>query len=349
MDDPVSLLSNCTSGGCGATRGPGELGEYLKALRVKEDPNLLVGFGLRDDAAVYRLDGERALVSTVDFFSPMVDDPYLFGKIAAANALSDIYAMGGRGVYALNLCCFPERMDKKILAEILAGGCDKALEAGVVIAGGHSIYDHEPKYGLAVTGLVNPEHFFRNNGCRSGDALILTKALGVGIVMAALRGGEAPVETVRAAADSMERLNRFAAEKFSFPAPFSSAVHACTDVTGFGLAVHGAEMAGEEHTLTIDAASLPVLPGALGFAENYLVTAAGQRNRLFMRGKVELSGLTAAMEEIVFDPQTSGGLLISVESGEAEALLKEIQKDDPAAAIIGEAANREEFPVIILG
>jgi selenide,water dikinase len=353
MDDPVSLLSNCTSGGCGAKIGPGELGEYLKALRVKEDPNLLAGFGFRDDAAVYRLDGERALVSTVDFFSPMVDDPYLFGKIAAANALSDIYAMGGWGVYALNLCCFPERMDKKILAEILAGGCDKALEAGVVIAGGHSIYDHEPKYGLAVTGLVNPERFFRNNGCRSGDALILTKALGVGIVMAAMRGGEGVEgkcgETVKAASDSMERLNRFAAEKFSFPAPFSSAVHACTDVTGFGLAVHGAEMAGEEHTLTIDAASLPLLPGALGFAEDCLVTAAGQRNRLFMRGKAELAGLTAAMEEIVFDPQTSGGLLISVESGEAEALLKEIQKDDPVAAVIGEVTDREEFPVIILG
>jgi selenide,water dikinase len=349
MDDPVSLLSNCTSGGCGAKIGPGELGEYLKGLRIKEDPDLLVGFGFRDDAAVYRLDDERALVSTVDFFSPMVDDPCLFGKIAAANALSDIYAMGGRPLYALNLCCFPERMDKKILAEILAGGCDKALEAGVVIAGGHSIYDHEPKYGLAVTGLVSPEGFFRNNGCKTGDVLILTKALGAGIVMAALRGGEAPEETVKAAADSMERLNRFAAEKFSSPSPFSPAVHACTDVTGFGLAVHGAEMAGEEHTLTIDAASLPLLPGALGFAENYLVTAAGQRNRGFMRGKAELSGLTAAMEEIVFDPQTSGGLLISVEGGRAGALLEEIQRDDPMAAIIGEVTDREEFPVIILG
>jgi selenide,water dikinase len=240
-------------------------------------------------------------------------------------------------------------MDKKILAAILAGGCDKALEADVVIAGGHSIYDHEPKYGLAVTGVVNPRLFFRNNSCETGDALILTKALGVGLVMAALRGGEASEEIVRAAADSMERLNRFAAEKFSSPSPFAASVRACTDVTGFGLAVHGAEMAGGDHTLTIDAASLPLLPGALGFAENFLATAAGQRNRTFMRGKVELSGLTAAMEEIVFDPQTSGGLLVSVESGEAEALLREIQKDDPAAAIIGEVTDREEFPVIILG
>jgi selenide,water dikinase len=349
MDDAVSLLSNCTSGGCGAKIGPGELEEYLKGLQVKEDPSLLVGFGFKDDAAVYKIDEEKALVSTVDFFSPMVDDPFLFGKIGAANALSDIYAMGGRPLYALNLCCFPERMDKKILAGILAGGCEKALEAGAAIAGGHSIYDHEPKYGLAVTGLVNPRNFFRNNGCRTGDALILTKALGVGLVMAALRGGEAPGETVKAATDSMERLNRFAAEKFSFPSPFSAAVHGCTDVTGFGLAVHGAEMAGEAHTLTIDAASLPVLPGALGFAENCLVTAAGQRNRLFMREKAGLFGLTGAMEEIVFDPQTSGGLLISVESREAEALLREIQKDDPAAALIGEVTDREEFPIIILG
>jgi selenide,water dikinase len=349
MDGFADFLSNCTSGGCGAKIGPGELGEYLRGLRIKEDPNLLVGFGFRDDAAVYRIDDERALVSTVDFFSPMVDDPRLFGKIGAANALSDIYAMGGKPLYALNLCCFPERMDKEILAEILAGGCDKALEAGVVIAGGHSIYDHEPKYGLAVTGLVNPRAFFRNNGCVTGDILILTKALGAGLVMAALRGGEASAETVRAAADSMERLNRFAAEKFSFPSPFAAAVHACTDVTGFGLAVHGAEMAGSAHTLTIDAAALPLLPGALGFARDHLVTAAGQRNRGFMRGKAELSGMTEAMEEIVFDPQTSGGLLVSVESGRAEALLQEIQKDDPAAAIIGEVTDREEYPVIILG
>jgi selenide,water dikinase len=348
MDGFADFLSNCTSGGCGAKIGPGELGEYLRQLRVKEDPALLVGFGLSDDAAVYKLDDERALVSTVDFFSPMVDDPRLFGKIAAANALSDIYAMGGKPLYALNLCCFPERMDKKILAEILAGGCDKALEAGVVIAGGHSIYDHEPKYGLAVTGMVSPRNFFRNNSCVTGDALILTKPLGVGLVMAALRGGEAPEEIVRAAADSMERLNRLAAEKFSFPSPFAGAVHACTDVTGFGLAVHGCEMAGGDHTLVIDADSLPLLPGALGFAENCLVTAAGQRNRGFMEGKAELSGLTEAMEEIVFDPQTSGGLLVSVEAGKAEALLREIQKDDPAAAIIGEVTDREEFPVIIL-
>jgi selenide,water dikinase len=349
MDKAANFLSNCSSGGCGAKIGPGELGEYLNALRVKEDPNLLAGFGFRDDAAVYRIDDERALVSTVDFFSPMVDDPFLFGKIAAANALSDIYAMGGSPLYALNLCCFPERMDKKILAEILAGGGDKALEAGVVIAGGHSIYDHEPKYGLAVTGMVHPRNFFRNNGCGAGDALILTKALGAGLVMAALRGGEASGEVVRAAADSMERLNRFAAEKFSFPSPFAAAVHACTDVTGFGLAVHGAEMAGGGHTLTIDAPSLPLLPGALGFAEACLVTAAGQRNREFMRGKIGFFGVTEAMEEIVFDPQTSGGLLISVDSREAEALLREIRKADPVAAVVGEVTEREEFPVIILG
>jgi selenide,water dikinase len=344
----VGFLSECTSGGCGAKIGPGELGEYLANLRVKEDPNLLVGFGFRDDAAVYKIDEERALVSTVDFFSPMVDDPFLFGKIAAANALSDIYAMGGTPLYALNLCCFPQEMDKKILAEILAGGGEKALEAGAVIAGGHSIYDREPKYGLAVTGMVKARGFFRNNSCRAGDILILTKALGAGLVMAALRGGEAPPETVKAATDSMERLNRYAAEKFSGAAPFAAAVHACTDVSGFGLAVHAAEMAGSAHTLVIDAPSLPLLPGALLFAENFLATAAGQRNRGFMKGKIEFSRVGPAMEEIVFDPQTSGGLLVSVESGAAEELLGAIRTDDPAAAIIGEVTEREGAELLVV-
>jgi selenide,water dikinase len=282
-------------------------------------------------------------VSTVDFFSPMVEDPFLFGKIAAANALSDIYAMGARPLYALNLISFPRRMDKKILGDILAGGAEKALEAETVIAGGHSIYDHEPKYGLAVTGLVYPRKLIGNNSCREGDALIVTKALGVGLVMSGLRAGEAAAWMVRAAADSMERLNRYAAEKFA-----GFAVHACTDVTGFGLAVHAAEMAGERFTLVIDGGSLPLLEGALGFAENFYATAAGQRNRNFMDGKADVSGISPALQEIVFDPQTSGGLLIALAAEYAQALCGAIQKDDPAAAIIGEVCRREEFSVVVV-
>jgi selenide,water dikinase len=341
--EKMSLLSNCTSGGCGAKIGPGELSEILAKLRVRNDPALLVGFEGRDDAAVYRIREDLALVSTADFFSPMVDDPFLFGKIAAANALSDIYAMGAKPVYALNLVCFPQKLDKGILGEILAGGAEKALEAETVIAGGHSIYDQEPKYGLAVTGLVDPRRLIRNNTCREGDALILTKALGVGLIMAGLRAGEAAAGIVRAAADSMERLNRYAAEKFP---PF--AVHACTDVTGFGLAVHAAEMAGDDFTLVFDGGSLPLLEGALGFAKNFYATAAGQRNRNFMAGKADVSAVDPALGEIVFDPQTSGGLLIAAAAEDAGALCDAIRRDDPAAAIIGEVCRREAVSVAVI-
>jgi selenide,water dikinase len=353
-EEYISLLSSCTSGGCGAKIGPGELGDILSALKVKNDPALLVGFGGRDDAAVYKLDEDRALVSTVDFFSPMVEDPFLFGKIAAANALSDIYAMGGRPLFALNLTCFPEKLDKEILGEILAGGAAKALEADTVIAGGHSIYDHEPKYGLAVTGVINPRRILRNDSCKAGDALILTKPLGVGLIMAALRGGQAAPEMVKAATDTMERLNRYAAEKFAScfegkagqgSCPYNP-VHACTDVTGFGLGVHASEMAAGGHTLIIDSASLPLLKGALGFAENYYATAAGQRNRNFMEGNIDISGIPAAFQEILFDPQTSGGLLVSVAAEAAQELCDAIRKDDPAAAIIGEVIEREDAAVV---
>jgi selenide,water dikinase len=342
----ISLLSSCTSGGCGAKIGPGELAEILAALRVKADPNLLVGFGGRDDAAIYKIDDEHALVSTVDFFSPMVDDPFLFGKISAANALSDIYAMGGRPLFALNLSCFPEKLDRGILKDILAGGAEKVLEADTVIAGGHSIFDNEPKYGLAVTGIIDPRKILRNNTCKNGDALILTKALGVGLTMAALRGNEAEPAAVLAATDSMEKLNRRAAEKISGDAPLAGAVHACTDVTGFGLAVHASEMAGETNTLVIDCASLPLLPGALGFAENFYATAAGQRNRNYMKRNADVSAVSPALQEIIFDPQTSGGLLVAVASNAAQELCDAIRRDDPSAAIIGEVTEREDAAVL---
>ena len=339
----ADFLSSCTSGGCGAKIGAGELAEILSALNVKKDPCLLVGFEGRDDAAVYQIDEERALVSTVDFFPPMVEDPRLFGMIAAANALSDIYAMGGRPLIALNLVCFPEQLDKKYLGEIIAGGAAKALEADTVIAGGHSIYDHEPKYGLAVTGVINPRRILRNDSCHAGDVLILTKALGTGLIMAASRDGAAPAGIAGAATDSMRRLNRYAAEKMT--AVSGAQVHACTDVTGFGLAVHASEMAGEKHTLVIDSASLPILGGAAGFAEDDYATGGGRRNRKFMEGKADVSRLSPALSEIVFDPQTSGGLLIAVAGEAANELRDAIARDDPAAAIIGKVAEREDRAV----
>jgi len=357
----LSFLSSCTSGGCGAKIGPDELGEVLAELKAKymrqnstqpdEANKLLVGFDGRDDAAVYQIDSEKALVSTVDFFPPMVEDPFLFGKIAAANALSDIYAMGGRPLFALNLVCFPEKLDKKHLKEILAGGFAKAAEADTLIAGGHTIYDREPKYGLAVTGLIDPNRILRNNSCREGDALILTKPLGTGLVMAAFRDGASNPETTKAATDSMEKLNRYAAEKIAAindaQKPGEGPVHASTDVTGFGLAVHASEMAGDTFTVVIDSRSLPILSGALGFAEEDYVTSGGRRNRRAMENIADVSALPPALSEIVFDPQTSGGLLIAVAPEAADELCDAIRRDDPAAAIIGKVTAREGKAVII--
>ena len=312
-------------------------------MPVLDDARLMVGFSASDDAAVYQVSPDTALVSTVDFFPPIVGDPYHFGLIAAANALSDVYAMGGRVIYALNLVCFPQNMDKEILGQILKGGAEKVAEAGAVLCGGHSIYDPEPKYGLAVTGLVHPDKVLRNNTCRVGDALILTKPLGMGLIMSAVRAEAAAEGEYQAAVRAMERLNKSAAEKMEkYP------VSAATDVTGFGLLVHASEMAGDDRTLILNNDSLPVLPGALAHAAAFLATAAGQRNRNYIKGKVDLAQIPAPGQELLFDPQTSGGLLISVPMEYAEALWADIQKDDPAAAIIGQVAPREEFSVIVL-
>lgn len=337
------FFSNCTSGGCGAKIGPAELREYLHNLPLTADPNLLVGFGGSDDAAVYQVSPELAMVGTVDFFPPMVDDPRLFGQIAATNALSDIYAMGARPLFALNLVCFPQKMDKAVLGEILTGGAEKIKEAGVALCGGHSIYDHEPKYGLAVTGQIHPDKILKNNTCQTGDLLILTKALGIGLVMSALRAGLAKGGEYEAAVASMTRLNKYAAEKMeAFP------VNACTDITGFGLLVHASEMAGDNHTLTINFDSLPLLPGAMKYAENYLATAAGQRNRNHITAETDMESIPAAAQEILFDPQTSGGLLISLPTDRAEALCREIRKEDPTASVIGQVSERESHTVVVV-
>lgn len=336
-----SFLSNCTSGGCGAKIGPGELSGILGNLPRVSSPNLLVGFDSSDDAAVYQLNDTQSLISTADFFSPMVEDPRTFGRIAAANALSDVWAMGGKPVLALNLVCFPEKMDTAILGEILAGGAEKIAEAGAVLGGGHSIYDKEPKYGLAVNGLVQTSRLLRNNTPKPNDRLLLTKPLGIGIVMAATRGEEAAAEDTLAAINTMQRLNGYAADKMAnYP------VSACTDITGFGLLAHALEMAANRVTLRLWPNALPVLPGAARYAGEYLLTAAGQRNRNFLAGKCDVSPLPFATQELMFDPQTSGGLLISVPETHAAALLADIQKDDPAAALIGEVLPYQNTAII---
>jgi selenide,water dikinase len=274
----------------------------------------------------------------------MIDDPFIFGQIAAANALSDIYAMGAAPFLALNLVCFPEKLPKSVLAEILAGGAEKIAEAGAALGGGHSIYDKEAKYGLAVTGLVEKRNIIRNNTPQAGHYLILTKPLGVGIIMAADRVGAANAGAVQKAVDSMRRLNRYAAEKMR-----GFNVSACTDVTGFGLLCHLLEMCGNTASAEIWPEALPLINEAVDYANDFLLTAAAQRNRNHFSKQGMVEKLPFAVQELMFDPQTSGGLLICVDSGQSQQLLSVIQKDDPDARIIGRIIKRQDDIIIFRG
>ena len=327
----------CTGGGCTAKLGAGVLSRILERLpRGEADPNLLVGFDSHDDAAVYRLADDLAVVQTVDFFPPMVDDPYTFGQIAAANALSDVYAMGGEVKLALNLVCFPEQMDLNKLGEILRGGAEKVAEAGGVLAGGHSIADTGVKYGLSVLGVVDPARLYANDTGRAGDRLILTKALGTGLICSANRVGEAKAEDLAAAVASMATLNKTAAELSR-----RYTVHAATDVTGFSFLGHLHEMMGERLSCVVDANAVPVLPGAWQAADDCLYTAAGQRNRNYAGPFVQFEGVPFALEEILFDPQTSGGLLFSVAEKEADALAADLCAAGLPARIVGTVAEKQ--------
>ena len=331
----------CTGGGCTAKLGAGALSRILEKLpRGEKDPDLLVGYDSRDDAAVYRITDEIALVQTVDFFPPMVDDPYTFGQIAAANALSDVYAMGGEVKTALNLVCFPESMDLNILGEILRGGAEKVAEAGGTLAGGHSIADTGVKYGLSVSGLVDPRRLTANDTGKPGDQLILTKALGTGLVCTANRVGEAAPGAMDAAITSMTTLNKKAAEisrKYT--------VHAATDVTGFSFLGHLHEMMGGRLACRVDANAVPVLPGAWQAADDCLYTAAGQRNRNHTGPFVRFEGVPFALQEVLFDPQTSGGLLLAVAPQDAGALEAELRAAGLPAAIVGEITEQQDTEI----
>ncbi|MFP5320066.1 MAG: selenide, water dikinase SelD [Acidimicrobiia bacterium] len=306
--EPALKLTEWTScGGCAAKWGGSPLSGLVKTLAAAlPDPSLLVGLAPFDDAAVYRLSDEAALVSTTDFFPPLVDDPADFGAIAAANACSDVFAMGGRVVMALNISAFPERLPVDAVAAILAAAAEVVAEAGGVVAGGHTIRSEEPIFGLAVQGLVHPGRVWTKAGARPGDVLLLSKPLGTGILLA---GGEADDKAM--AILNMRRLNRGAAEALSnLPAP----PHAVTDVTGFGLLGHSWEMAERSGvTVEIDSTSLPLYPGALATAQRGVVTGGDARNRSYLGERVEVGpGVERARESLCFDPQTSGGLLAAV-------------------------------------
>ncbi len=287
----------------------------LGKLARQQDPNVLVGFDHADDAGVYQIAPDQALVQTVDFFTPIVDDPYTFGQIAATNSLSDVYAMGGRPLTSLALVCFPEKVDLEILERILAGGLSKMIEAGCTVIGGHSIRDEETKFGYSVTGMVHPKKVLANQGAKPGDALLLTKALGTGVISTAIKKGKAEQAWIDAAVHSMTTLNKVAAEVITGD---DFRVSAMTDVTGFGLIGHAREMAlASEESLEISASSVPVLYGALQCVQAGYIPGGLNNNRDFAECLVAYDeGVPQDLRALLFDPQTAGGLLISTPEGE---------------------------------
>jgi selenide,water dikinase len=286
-------------------------------------PDLLVGLSSPDDAAVYRLNDEQAIISTTDFFPPVVDEPYAYGAIAAANALSDIYAMGGRVLFALNIAAFPEKLDQDILAEIMRGGAEKVREAGAAIAGGHTITDEEPKYGLAVTGMVHPDKILTKGGAQAGDVLLLTKPLGAGVVTTALKRGNADSADVHAAVDSMSRLNKAVSE-----AALAVGTHAATDITGFGILGHGHEVAHLSNVgLQLELALLPWLPGARRYGEASQFPGGMSNNKRYYDKWITFGENISDVEQhLLFTPETSGGLLMAVSPEKVDALVAEIEK-----------------------
>lgn len=328
--------------------GPETLAQVLRPLTETlgaPPDDLLVGLGRADDAAVYRLSDEQAIVATLDFFPPVVDDPEAFGAIAAANALSDIYAMGAQPLFALNLVGFPSDLDNAILTEILRGGAAKVREAGAIIAGGHSVIDAEPKYGLAVIGTVHPDRILTKGGAREGDALLLTKPLGTGIVTTAAKREAAPPDVLAAAIASMTRLNASAA---SVLRGLGTAVHACTDITGFGLLGHGLEMAEQSGlALVIESAALPLLPGVEALAEAGHVPGGTERNTSALAARVTFAGdVSEALRVLCFDPQTSGGLLAALAPDAVERALVELAAVGVEARQVGTVVAGEGARVL---
>jgi selenide,water dikinase len=313
----------------------------LAALPRIADPNVLVGFETSDDAGVYKLTAELALVQTVDFFTPIVDDPYTFGGIAAANALSDVYAMGGRPVTALSVLAYPEKGDLEDLEQILKGGAEKIREAGCALVGGHSVNDEEIKFGYAVTGAVHPDRVITNGGARPGDALVFTKRLGTGVIGTALKRGIAVESDVEAAVESMLRLNRNACERM-----LEYAVNGCTDVTGFGLLGHAREMAAASGvTLEIDARRIEFLPGAVHYSRQGAIPGGLRNNREFLACSVEVkTDISPEIESLLYDPQTSGGLLIALPESDAA----ELERVLAGAYRMGRVRERQEKPLWLI-
>jgi selenide,water dikinase len=324
------------------------LDSVLGKLARQHDPNVLIGFETADDAGVYQLTPELALVQTVDFFTPIVDDPYVFGQIAATNALSDVYAMGGWPISALAMVCFPDSGDLKVLEEMLAGGLSKMIEAHCALIGGHSIRDEEIKLGYAVTGTIHPQQVLANSGAKAGDRLIFTKAIGTGVISTAIKRGKAEVAWIRDAVRSMTTLNKAAAEVVTSSPGFE--VHGMTDVTGFGMIGHAREMAiGSAVSIRMHASRVPLLEGALECVRAGYVPGGLKANRNFAESCVEFAD--AVPEEIrtlLYDPQTAGGLLISVAEKDTERLVAALRNAGIDAVEIGEVVAKQKPLIMVI-
>lgn len=325
----LTKLAKCA--GCGAKVGAGVLAQLLEDIKVHEDPNLLVGFDKSDDASVYKVSDELAIVQTVDFFPPIADDPYTFGQIAAANAMSDVYAMGGEPKLCLNIMAVPKDMDKEHVHALLKGGYDKVYEAGALITGGHSILDDEPKYGLAVTGFVHPDKILTNSGAKPGDVLVFTKPIGIGILTTAAKAGLASEEGMKYAMELMTTLNKSARDimiKYN--------VHACTDVTGFGMMGHMLEMTqGSDVKAVVNVNEIDFIGESAELAKMGILPEGLYRNRNFAESFVDGGDVDLALQDMLYDPQTSGGLLIAVAPEDADKMLEEMKGRVPCARKIG--------------
>jgi len=320
------------------------LAQVLCQLPKTIDENLIVGIDTSDDAAVYKINEDIALIQTVDFFTPVVDDPYTFGQIAATNSLSDIYAMGGEPKLAMNIICFPTCLSPNIMAEILKGGYDKVAEANALLIGGHTIEDDEPKYGLSVSGFIHPSKVLTNCNAQIGDVLILTKPIGVGVVNTAIKAQLADEETYKKAVKIMTTLNKFAKD-----AMLEVGVNSCTDITGFGLLGHTLEMAeGSGVTIKLFSNKIPVIPKAIEYAQMGLIPAGAYSNMSFIGEKVSFSeNVAGEIRDLLYDPQTSGGLLISVAKDKAEKLLLLLENSPTEYGVIGEVTEKRDKYIIV--
>ena len=336
----IKLTQMTKTAGWAAKIGPETLAQVLCKLPKFKDDNLIVGLETSDDAAVYKITDDIAMIQTVDFFTPIVDDPYTFGQIAAANSLSDVYAMGGDPKLALNIIGFPNCLDPSVMAEILNGGASKVAEAGATLAGGHSIEDDEPKYGLCVTGFVNPKKILKNYGAKPEDVLILTKQIGSGIVNTAIKADMASSLIIDEVVTVMTSLNKKAKEVIE-----NYNVTSCTDITGFGLIGHGIEMAeGSNVTFEINVKDVPIIENVIEYAQMGLVPGGAYKNMNYFKGKVEYNNAEEAYIDLFFDPQTSGGLLFSVSESEAQNIIEDMKAIgmDTKFAIIGKVVEKKE-------